>query len=109
MSGAQASPFLVVPATVSDAGKYVQDTATALRNGVRMADTEVQALMTTWKGTAARAYLAGWEETKKGALDVLDALAAMAELLGVAAVGYSDIDDRRAADTAHVTSSLNLP
>jgi WXG100 family type VII secretion target len=109
MSATQTSPFLVVPATVSDAGRYVQETATALRNGIRSADTEIQAVMTTWKGTAARAYLAGWEETKKGALEVLDALAAMADLLGVVAVGYSDIDDRRAADTARVTSSLNLP
>ncbi|MEU2092272.1 WXG100 family type VII secretion target [Nocardia beijingensis] len=109
MSADQTSPLLVVPATVSDAGRYVQDTATELRNGVRMADTEIQALMTTWKGAAARAYLAGWEETKKGALDVLDALAAMAELLGVAAVGYSDVDDRRATDTARVASSLHLP
>jgi len=109
MSDTQTSPFQVVPATVSDAGKFVQDTATSLRNGVRSADTEVQTLMTTWKGTAARAYLAGWEETKRGALKVLDALAAMADLLGVVAVFYSDIDDRRAADTAQVTSSLNLP
>jgi len=51
----------------------------------------------------------GWEETKRGALDVLDALAAMADLLGVVAVSYTDIDDRRATDTARVTSSLNLP
>jgi len=101
--------FEVAPATVSDAGKFVQDTATSLRNGIRSADTEIQILMTTWKGTAARAYLAGWEETKKGALEVLDALAGMADLLGVVAVSYTDIDGRRAADIGRVTSSLNLP
>jgi WXG100 family type VII secretion target len=109
MADTQATEFSVVPSTVTDAGKFAQDTATELRNGIRSADTEVQTLMTTWKGNAADAYLAGWEETKKGALEVLDALANMAELLGVTAVSYTDIDDRRAADTATVTSSLNLP
>ncbi|MBU3066151.1 WXG100 family type VII secretion target [Nocardia sp. NEAU-G5] len=97
-----------MPTAVSDAGKFTQDTATALRNGIRSTDTEIQALMTTWKGTAA-AYLAGWEETKRGALEVLEALAGMADALGVTAVGFADIDDRRATDTARVTSSLNLP
>lgn len=101
--------FAVIPAAVTDAGKFTQDTATALRNGIRSTDSEIQALMTTWKGQAAAAYLAGWEETKKGALDVLEALAGMADALGVTAVAFTDIDDRRAADTAHVTSSLNLP
>jgi WXG100 family type VII secretion target len=109
MSDTQISPFEVVPDTVSDAGKFVQDTAAALVNGVRSTDTEIQALMTTWNGRAADAYLTGWEETKKGALEVLDALAALADLLGVTAVSYSDIDDRRATDTVTVTSSLDLP
>jgi uncharacterized protein YukE len=59
--------FAVVPTAVSDTGKFVQDTASSLRNGVRSADTEIAALLTTWKGNAADAYAAGWEETRKGA------------------------------------------
>lgn len=73
---------MVVPAAVSDTGRFVQDTANSLRGGVQSADTEVTALMATWKGNAADAYSAGWEETKAGALEVLDALATMAERSG---------------------------
>jgi WXG100 family type VII secretion target len=103
------TPFALVPTAVQDTGTFVRDAATSLRNGVRSADTEVQNLMTSWKGAAADAYYAGWEETKKGALEVLDALATMADLLGVTAVSFADLDRRRAADTARVTRSLNLP
>lgn len=103
------TPFVVVPAVVSDTGRFVQDTASSLRSGVQSADTEVTALLTTWKGNAADAYSVGWEETKAGALEVLDALATMADLLGVSATGFTDLDERRAADTAARTSSLNLP
>ncbi len=90
------APFAVIPDQVQDAGKYVQMTAEALVSGIRTTDTEVNGLMATWKGGAADAYFAGWEEAKKGALEVLDALTAMAELLGVVAVNYADVDDRAA-------------
>jgi WXG100 family type VII secretion target len=106
---ADQTSFVVVPAAVSDTGRFVQDTASALRSGVRSADTEIASLLTTWKGGAADTYAAGWEETKAGALEVLDALATMADLLGVTATGFTDLDQRRAADTTTYTSSLNLP
>ncbi|MGA4792252.1 WXG100 family type VII secretion target [Nocardia sp. AB354] len=97
--------FSVVPAEVRDAGKFVQMTATALVNGIRSADSEINGLMTTWKGTAADSYLSGWEETKKGALEVLDSLATMADLLGVVAVSYADVDDRAAGS---IGGALNM-
>jgi uncharacterized protein YukE len=97
-------PFEVVPATVTDAGRFAQDTATALRHGIRAMDTEIAALMTTWKGDAADAYLAGWH----GALAVFDAVTGMADALGVTAADFADLDARRAAATTRITSSLNL-
>ncbi|MGY0500863.1 WXG100 family type VII secretion target [Nocardia sp. FBN12] len=111
MADAQTPPtaFAVVPAEVSDAGKFVQQTATALVNGIRSADSEIQGLMSTWKGRAASAYLAGWDEARDGAVDVLEALETMAELLGVTAVSAAGVDDRNAADTAAIASSLDLP
>ncbi|MFC6011117.1 WXG100 family type VII secretion target [Nocardia lasii] len=108
-SQSPATTFAIVPADVSDAGKFVQQTATALVNGIRSADLEIQGLMSTWKGRASAAYLAGWDEARDGAVDVLEALETMAELLGVTAVAASDVDDRNAADTAAVASSLDLP
>ncbi|WP_280248600.1 hypothetical protein [Nocardia abscessus] len=39
--------FAIVPADVSDAGRYVQQAARTLINGIRSADTEVAGLMAT--------------------------------------------------------------
>lgn len=103
MTSAQPT-FSVVPAEVQDAGRFVQETAEALVGGIRAADSEISGLMATWRGGAADAYLAGWEEGKKGALEVLDALKAMAELLGVVAVNYADVDDRNSGQLC----SLNM-
>jgi hypothetical protein len=49
-SQAPTTTFAVVPAEVTDAGRFVQQTAEALVNGIRSADAEVQGLMSTWKG-----------------------------------------------------------
>ena len=104
---ATATPFRIVPDDVADAGKYVQQTAETLVNGVRSADADVQGLMSSWKGRAADVYVTGWDETRDGALSVLDALNTMAELLGVVATEY------RATDTTNANtfrqSSLDLP
>lgn len=105
--GAVAGGFAVVPAEVTDAGRFVQQTAQTLIKGVRDADAEVEALMGTWRGSAADAYAAGWAETRKASLEVLDALSTMADLLGVAAVSYQDLDTAR-ADLLRQTT-LNLP
>ena len=97
--------FEVVPEHVSDAGRYVQAVAQELVTGVRSADGEVAALMSTWTGGAATAYLAGWEETRQGAIQTLEALADMAELLGVVS------ETRTAADQSNAGQfgSLSLP
>lgn len=97
--------FTVVPEHVSDAGRYIQQTAQELVAGVRSTDAEIAGLMSTWSGTAATAYSQGWEETRRGAVEVLDALAEMAELLGVVTERLT------AADQANSTTfgSLSLP
>lgn len=87
----------VVPAEVADAGAFVQQTADALIGGIRSADTEVQDLMATWKGPAADAYLVGWEEVRQGAMDTLQALSSMADLLGVTAATFDRTDQDNAA------------
>ncbi|WP_067664713.1 WXG100 family type VII secretion target [Nocardia miyunensis] len=105
----EATSFTMVPETVRAAGTYVQQTAEALVSGVHNADSEVQGLTATWKGAAADAYVAGWEETRKAALEVLDALHTMADLLGVTAASITDQDTTRATATAQRVSSLDLP
>ncbi len=109
MPDAAAPTFAMVPETVRSAGAFVQQTAEALVSGVHSADTEVQGLTATWKGAAADAYLAAWEDTRKAAVEVLEALRAMADLLGVTAASITDQDTTRAAATTARVSSLDLP
>ncbi|MFC9968671.1 WXG100 family type VII secretion target [Nocardia ignorata] len=97
--------FAIVPAEVTDAGAYIQQVAESLINGLGTLDREVSTALDNWSGAAAEAFEDGWTETKQGAADVLNALATMGELLGVAskAVASQDISN---SDTL---SSLDLP
>ncbi|ASF10386.1 hypothetical protein CEQ30_26790 [Nocardia brasiliensis] len=97
--------FALVPDEVTDAGRYVQQAAANLIAGLRSGSVEVDGLMTTWHGPAATAYAAAWDETHRAALSVFEALADMAELLGVV------VDRSQATDTGTATavSSLDLP
>ncbi|MEV2224779.1 WXG100 family type VII secretion target [Nocardia vinacea] len=97
--------FDVAPAEVADAGRYVQLTAEELVNGLRSIDADVSKLLENWTGNSATSYRSGWEETRKGAETVLEALATLAELLGVVAETHITLDTQRAAST----SSLDLP
>ncbi|WP_158675555.1 WXG100 family type VII secretion target [Nocardia stercoris] len=105
-SMANAAEFAIVPTDVSDAGKFAQDTATNLIAGIQSADADVKALEATWKGNAARAYIIGWESARAAAVEVLDALTAMGELLGVTVAQLDAQDARNAADIA---GFLDLP
>ncbi|WP_194835441.1 WXG100 family type VII secretion target [Nocardia sp. XZ_19_369] len=57
-----------------------------------------------WGGTAATAFAEGWRESRNGGGKIVDALAVMADKLGVSADNY------QAQDTAAAsrTSSPNL-
>lgn len=101
----KSSEFSVVPAEVTDAGRFVQLTAESLVNGLRSLDTDIEVLLEPWKGTSADAYGAGWTETKRGADTVLEALTVMAEMLGVTTQALHNHDQTRAEQT----SSLELP
>ena len=97
--------FAIVPGEVTDAGVYIQQVAESLINGLGMLDREVSTALDSWSGAAADAFGDGWTETKKGAADVLNALASMGELLSVAskAVVGQDISN------SSTLSSLDLP
>ncbi|WP_063060170.1 WXG100 family type VII secretion target [Nocardia sienata] len=94
----------VVPDHVLDAGKYVQLTADNLVNALRDLDTDIDAVLEVWKGNSATAYRAGWDETKQGAVRVLEALATIAELLGVTTQTFVEQDD----SNSRSYPSLNL-
>ncbi|GAA5068430.1 hypothetical protein GCM10023318_58740 [Nocardia callitridis] len=95
----------MVPAEVTDAGKFVQMTADSLVDGLRSLDTDITTLLESWTGGSADAYRLGWDEARHGAAEVLGSLTAMAELLGVASKAVEDQDRTR----AQTTSSLDLP
>lgn len=69
----------VIPDHVKEFGRFAYQVATELRSGSASLDVEVQGLMSGWKGAAADAYLAGWEEMHGGAVDVWEALFELAE------------------------------
>ncbi|WP_051407572.1 WXG100 family type VII secretion target [Nocardia sp. CNY236] len=104
-AASSSTTFVVVPEYVSDAGRYVQQTAQNLVSGLRSASAEVDGLMTSWRGVAADAYAGAWDETHRAALEVFEALAEMAELLGVV-VNRAAAADTTAADGF---GSLSLP
>ncbi len=100
------SPNLnVVPAEVSALGRYAYKLADELRSGAMSLDREVNALLTTWKGSAADSYDAGWDEMHSGALRVWDELFELAAKLGITADNYRDQD----AKTKISINSLDLP
>ncbi|MET7771616.1 WXG100 family type VII secretion target [Nocardia sp. NPDC005366] len=103
--GMSGQDFAMVPDEVTDAGTYVQQVAESLIDGLSSLDREVADVLGNWTGAAADAFGGGWTETKEGAADVLDALAIMAGLLGVASETIAH------QDTAGATylSSLDLP
>ncbi|WP_405180213.1 WXG100 family type VII secretion target [Nocardia sp. NBC_01377] len=103
--GVSGQDFAIVPDEVAEAGAYVQQVAESLVNGLCSLDREITSVLGNWTGAAADAFGSGWTETKEGAADVLDALAIMAGLLGVASKTIAH------QDTAGATylSSLDLP
>lgn len=94
----------VVPDHVLDAGKYVQLTADNLVKALRDLDIDIDAVLEVWKGNSATAYRAGWDEIKLGAVQVLEALATIAELLGVTTHTFVEQDD----SNSQSYPSLNL-
>ncbi|MGW0252661.1 WXG100 family type VII secretion target [Nocardia goodfellowii] len=82
----------VVPAEVSDTGQFVKLTAEELVAGVKSIDRDIEHLMSSWTGDGANAYVQGWQETRQGALEVLQALDRLADLLGVSSRRYTATD-----------------
>ena len=104
-----ANDFALVPDEVADGGRYVQQVAESLINGLSSLDTDITALLSYWQGTSAESFSTGWTETKQGANTVLEALADMAELLGVTSKTLDDLDNARAVATSSLFGSLDLP
>ncbi|GEM30004.1 WXG100 family type VII secretion target [Nocardia neocaledoniensis] len=105
-SGIDAAGALgIIPDDVQSFGREAYRIAEELRSASSSLDTEVQGLMSTWKGAAADSYLTGWDEMHRGALDVWDTLFVLAEKLGITAENFRISD----GDHAAVISLLDLP
>ncbi|MFD3707428.1 WXG100 family type VII secretion target [Nocardia sp. NPDC058658] len=107
--GSTSGDFALVPDEVTDAGRYLQQVAETLVSGLTSLDTDATALLSNWSGVSADSFSSGWTETKLGADTILEALADMAELLGVTSKALDDQDRSWAADTSSLSSSLDLP
>ncbi|MGS2809920.1 WXG100 family type VII secretion target [Nocardia sp. MW-W600-9] len=105
---ATSTDFALVPDEVTDAGRYLQQVAESLVSGLTSLDTDIVTLLSNWRGISADSFSAGWTETKQGADTVLDALAAMAELLGVTSAALDGQDRALAGETSALAATLNL-
>ncbi|MEU4599896.1 WXG100 family type VII secretion target [Nocardia sp. NPDC023988] len=99
--------FSIIPDHVQSAGQYIQQTAQSLLMGVRATDADVDGLLETWQGPASDSFRTGWGEACTGVAGVLEALAVMADALGVTSVTLSE-EDRDWAGSLADGSSLDL-
>ncbi|MFI6165556.1 WXG100 family type VII secretion target [Nocardia sp. NPDC051052] len=93
----------VVPDAVTAVGRQAYDVAQQLKSGSMALDREVQALFGTWKGSAADAYRAGWDDMHDGAMKTWDALTDLASKLGVSVSTLQDRDNANAAPISSLT------
>lgn len=104
--GNQPTPDLqVVPEDVKQVGISIHETQQLLRRALDTSGHDVDALTSSgWTGDAARAFAAGWRDCYRGGVEILDALATLANTLHVAGVDYESTES---ANTAPF-SGLNL-
>ncbi|MGY4099568.1 type VII secretion target [Nocardia sp. R16R-3T] len=96
----------VVPEQVREVGTYVYELAETLRTALDSAATDVDAVANgSWTGGLASEFADGWSDVRDGGGQIITALAAMAEKLGVTADTYQASDESNASST----SSLDLP
>lgn len=110
---ATGTPVSVEHGQMADAATTLRQIAQTLTDAVRRMDTDIQGLQATWGGPAAIKFGAGWDEVCRGAIDVLDSLGEMADLLGVNSDEFDSADDALAAalnstPAPPATSSLRL-
>lgn len=93
-------PIAVDPAAMADAATFFASMATTLINAVKDVDANMKYLQGTWHSAAATAYAGGWEEARTGALEVLESLGDMAELMGVQGMDFQGTDSDLSGDLA---------
>ncbi|MFE9327750.1 type VII secretion target [Nocardia sp. NPDC052278] len=105
---ASSNRLSVVPEQVRDVGKYVYELAEKLCTALDSATTDVDAVANgSWTGGLAAEFADGWSDVRDGGGQIITALAAMAEKLGVTAETYQTLDESNASTLN--TSSLDLP
>lgn len=106
-------PITVDPGAMADAAQFFSSMATTLINAVKDVDNNMQYLQGSWRSRAATAYAGGWDEARTGALNVLESLGDMAELLGVNGLEFTGTDSDLSgavadAAAAAAPGSLNI-
>lgn len=93
--GEAVSGFEVTHAALADATVATATAAERLSRDRDAATRQVAALLDGgWRGEAARTFGEAWDDWVAGSQDVIDGLAAMADLLAVTQVDYVDQDEQ---------------
>lgn len=101
----------VQAATMTSSAAALRELAQTVISAVRDMDSQVSGLEASWRGPAASAFTTGWTESRDGAVSVLTSLESMADLLGLQAEEFDQLDESIATtvdDSAPAPSSLNL-
>jgi WXG100 family type VII secretion target len=86
--------FAVVPEELQAASAQLGEIAAQARSDLSRLAAEAQALLEGgWHGQAAFGFQRGWTQWLLGAVEVMDALEAMARLLGATGQGYVGAED----------------
>jgi WXG100 family type VII secretion target len=87
------SGFEVTTSELNAAQVSVSDVAGDIRAGLTSLASDVKKLLSGgWRGTAATAFAAGWQNWCTGSYEVTDALGRMAQLLAITSHTYDGTD-----------------
>lgn len=82
----------VIPSDVTAYARRVYAIADQLRSALTQIDQAAAGLQSSWRGSAADSYGAGWVDVHEGATEVWDALFELAAKLGVTAETFTTTD-----------------
>lgn len=90
--------FTVAPERVRDVGVYIYGLAETLHNALDSAAEDVSELLSdSWTGDYADEFSEGWTEVHDGGRQIFQALATLADKLGVTAETFQSVDANSAA------------
>ncbi|WP_054815485.1 WXG100 family type VII secretion target [Nocardia arizonensis] len=104
-----AAGFTVTPTELVAAAQAVRTLLDGLATGFKSLDSDVETLITNWKGHRGNLFADGYAEVRQGLADLLDAMGDTTAALNASAETYLAQENVNADAIESVASSLDLP